>query len=106
MEFPMKFIFVKHVDKCTKICQAYFAIVKLTNTAFHLKKNPEHETLPKGFSRCDICLKLVVKLEDHKNIYHKPSIIKHLRNENENGPFKCSKCDFETNRHDNLLRVY
>ena len=75
---------------------------KINKHSFPLEK--ESKTLPKGFSRCDICLKLVVKLEDHKNIYHKPCIIKHLRNENENGPFKCSKCDFETNRHDNLLR--
>ena len=76
---------------------------KISKHSFPVEK--ESKTLPKGFSRCNICLKLVMKLDEHKEIYHDMkalSIIKNLTNEDET--YECSMCDFKTNRNDTLLK--
>ena len=68
---------------------------KITKHSFPIEK--ESKTLPKEFSRCNICLKLVVNLPFHNETYHNG-------NEEKKETFKCNSCDFETDRNDSLLR--
>ena len=76
---------------------------KITKHSFPIDK--ESKTLPNGFSRCDICLRLVVRLDHHKEFYHERDISWLLPGQREeDGTFKCSNCEFKTNRSDALLR--
>ena len=99
----MKSIYVKHVVKCIEICQAYFAIAKLPNIAFPLTKNPKHFQM--DFLGVIFFLRLVVRLDHQKEFYHERDISWLLPGQREeDGTFKCSNCEFKTNRSDALLR--